>query len=230
MHNQIKSVAIAMVSSVLLLAPSRAQACTDPPPFTTLTFITITLGPPVQITLVFDPWTSFAATQTQFCACAFRFPTNLIDSIDDVRIVQTGTNTPIAGFFTWNQNATTSAEVESLIGSGAGDDWFGFLNDLSGAIPAGNLADFRVDVTLQPGVTLQDLQNEFAADGSNRVFTDEADANGHLLGTHGGFTDVSGIIPTVSEWGLIVMGLLLLTAGTVVIRRLQVRRPALRGA
>jgi hypothetical protein len=34
------------------------------------------------------------------------------------------------------------------------------------------------------------------------------------------------VIPTVSEWGLIVMGLLLLAAGTIVIRRLRPREPA----
>ena len=37
-------------------------------------------------------------------------------------------------------------------------------------------------------------------------------------------------IPTVSEWGLIVMGLLLLTAGTIVIRRYKAHGPRPAGA
>ncbi len=37
-------------------------------------------------------------------------------------------------------------------------------------------------------------------------------------------------IPTVSEWGLIVMGLLLLTAGTIVIRRYKAHGPRTAGA
>ena len=37
-------------------------------------------------------------------------------------------------------------------------------------------------------------------------------------------------IPTVSEWGLIVMTLLLLTAGTIVIRRVKTRQPTVAGA
>ncbi len=37
-------------------------------------------------------------------------------------------------------------------------------------------------------------------------------------------------VPTASEWGLIIMALLLLTAGTIVIRRLQARRPLGEGA
>lgn len=37
----------------------------------------------------------------------------------------------------------------------------------------------------------------------------------------------SAEIPAVSQWGLIVMALLLLTAGTIVIRRLRAQRPTL---
>jgi hypothetical protein len=35
----------------------------------------------------------------------------------------------------------------------------------------------------------------------------------------------SSNVPTVSEWGLIALGLMLLVAGTIVIRRMQARRP-----
>ncbi len=37
----------------------------------------------------------------------------------------------------------------------------------------------------------------------------------------------SAAIPTVSEWGLIVMGLLIVTVAVIVIRRAQIRRPGL---
>jgi hypothetical protein len=41
----------------------------------------------------------------------------------------------------------------------------------------------------------------------------------NVLGTDLGFCNILDPVPTVSEWGLIVMGLLLLIAGTIVIRR-----------
>lgn len=201
-----------MLAGLLIagVGPRPADACGDPPPATVLTAIVITPGPPVAVKLIFDPWTTFGSASTQFCTCAFRFPTALIDTIDAVRLVETGTNTPIAGFGTWVVNANTSADVEALVGAGAGNGWFGFLNDLGAAVSPGTAADFQVDVTLKTGVTLSDLMT--ALDGQDVVFSDEGNATGNPIGTHQGFVtaNVAQGIPALGNWGTVVLLLTLL--------------------
>lgn len=200
--------------------PRSASACGDPPPATVLTFIVIALGPPVTVTLIFDPWTTFASSSTQFCSCAFRFPTALIESIDAVRLVESGTDTVITGFGTWTANTTTSADVESQLGAGTGNEWFGFLNDLSASVTGDVPADFQVDVTLKAGITLGDLSAAYMADGASRVFSDEADSSGMPTGAHGGFVNAQvPMVPALSPMGLAVLGLLLMAVIAVAIVR-----------
>lgn len=205
-----------------------AKACTTPPPTTILRLFIINVGPPLRIRLVFDPWTTISTDSSQFCSCGFRFPTAVIDTIDEVRLVETGTNNLISGFAaTWASNATTSAEIENILGTGAGDDWFGFLNDLGSSVTADTEADFQVDVTLNADVTVDGLFTTLDADRENLVFSDEANSSGVPLGTHQGFVDVSKIVgpppvPTVSEWGLVVMTLIVFVGGTMMLGRRKV--------
>lgn len=216
----LKNTRIAMAGLLLMASTGvPARACTDPPPMTSLTAIIITVGPPVVVTLVFDPWTTFETDTNKSCACAFRFPTAMIETIDDVRLVETGTDTPIPGF-SWAPNTTTSDAVEALSGAGAGNGWLGFLSGISENVEAGIEADFQVDITLKASVTKKDLITALDEDGNSRVFTDEGNSDGTLTGNHAGFVDVEvALVPTVSEWGLVAMVLLTLTAGTVVLGR-----------
>lgn len=216
---RILAIALVLVAS-LGQGPS-AKACSDPPPATVLTVIIISLGPPLTITLIFDPWETFASNDTQFCNCAFRFPTSLIDTIDDVRFCETGTDTLVPGFGPWTSNVVTSGAVDGILPAAPGEEWFGFFSDLSGAVSAGTLADFQVDITLMPGVTVQDLRD--ALDLESIVFSDESASDGDPMGTHQGFTNGSFPVPAVSDWGILVMVLLTLTAGAVVFRRLRNR-------
>lgn len=218
-----RTLAIALVLIASLGRGPSAKACGDPPPATVLTAIIISLGPPITITLIFDPWTTFASDDTQFCNCAFRFPTSLIDTVDDVRFCETGTDILVPGFGPWTANVITSGAVEGLAPAGAGNEWFGFFSDLTGAVSAGTLGDFQVDLTLMPGVTLQDLQSDMVSGLDGIVFSDESESDGMPMDTHQGFTDATFDVPAVSDWGLLVMVLLTLTAGAVVFRRLRSR-------
>jgi hypothetical protein len=199
------------------------KACVHPNPHTYLRLVIIDLGPPVTITLVYDPWLTFGTMNTS-CAAAFQLPMDIIDTVDAVRLVETGTDTLIAGFGPWNPNATTEAAVEALHPAGAGNQWFGFLNTLAGTVPANVPADFQVDVTLKPGETLDTLSAALCPRHPERVFTDEANANGTLMGTHEGLTAAQQLeCPAVSQWGVGVLVLLVLTAGTIVVRRHRAR-------
>jgi hypothetical protein len=212
---------VAMLVLFLGMTP-RASACAHPPEVTNLTFIIINPGPPVMVTLIFDPWTTFASDDTQFCSCGFRFPTALIDSLDEVRFVETGTDTLVTGFDAWPFNATTSAEIEAVLGAGSGNEWFGFLNDLSANVPSDIEADFQVDVTLSAGVTLADLISWFNQNKDNVVFSDEANSSGVPLDTHQGFVGLGDVlvpVPAVSYLGMMLLIVLMLAAAKVVINR-----------
>jgi hypothetical protein len=67
-------------------------------------------------------------------------------------------------------------------------------------------------VELRPGTYYYPVMND-ALNNSVGPYTI------NVLGTDLGFCNILPPVPTVSEWGLIVMGLLLLIAGTIVIRR-----------
>ena len=187
-----------------------------------------------QVRLIYDPWTTFASSGTEFCSCAFRLPTSVIQSVDLVQLVETGTASasssgiPLAGFPNFLDNAANSAAVEGILASGGGEDWFGTLAGLSAAVPAGILADFVIEVTLQPGMTIIDLATALAADGANRVFSDEATAAGiPMQAGHGGFVgvDMAGGVPALGKWGLAVMVVVMLSTALFILRRKQKNAP-----
>jgi len=198
-----------------------AEACVHPNPTTVLRFILITNGPPVRIFLVFDPWLTFGTAPTDFCACGFKLPNGVIDTVDGVALVETGTSTVIPGF-NFVADTDTSTDIEALINSGPSATWAGFSSDQSLSIPPDVSADLRVEATLLPGVSVNDLFNAFNGISlTNAVYTDEANPDGTLAGTHGGATAVSTvIIPTVQEWGLALMFLLMVAAMTIFTIRL----------
>ena len=213
-------IALVITLSVLFMtiATAPAMACVDHPPATLLTFTVTNAGPPVQGFFTYDPWSTFGSTASQYCACAFRFPTATIDSVQQVSLVETGTSTPIPGF-NWSFNTVTGADVESLLGAGAGEQWWGFLSDQSLIVPEGTGVDFRVQATLKPGVDgTQALAS--MANGSQRVYTDEGNSDGTLADSHGGFVSTfQGVIPTLSQWGLILLTALILGSGLLILRR-----------
>jgi hypothetical protein len=254
------------------IAVSSVQACTHPNPTTKLRIIIVT---PTRVILVFDPWTTFGSTKEDYCACGFRYPTDQIETINSIQLVETGsvtidypTGNPIPGF-EWTSNTTTKNAIEAL-GTGTGNDWIGFLSDMNTDVAGDIPADFRIDVTLKPDVTVDDLADSFRSDGSSRMYTDKGNADGSLTGKHGGFTEASSVIidsdgdgiadaddncpntynpdqadtngngigdacegippvPTLSEWGLIIFTLLLLTVGTLFFMRQQVTMSAMGG-
>ena len=65
---------------------------------------------------------------------------------------------------------------------------------------------------------------------SDSIFTPSRDCVGHSFAAVSFKIQPAFPIPTVSEWGLIVMALLLITAGTILIRRLRAGVPVTAGA
>jgi hypothetical protein len=151
-------------------------------------------GPPVQLRLVFDPWTTYASGPGSTCGVAISLDTSLVASVDAVRLLQHGTTTPVTGAGTgWIANATLAAAVPNP--PPAGEAWFAFTNTTGVAVPAGVDADFEFDMTLQLGVMPGDVL-EFlgrGTGGGNAVFSDETDGSGMPLLTHDGFTDIRDI-------------------------------------
>lgn len=207
------------------------RACVTPPAgnLTVLRLVIINPGPPMQVRLVFDPWTTTAAGPGDFCASAFRLPPSIVASINAVRLAETGTNTTITQF-SWAADNDTTGAVEALMASGPDDDWFGFSSGISAALSAGTSVDFQVDVTLQAGMTHNDLVKHYGTMGATlqkRAFSDKANPNGTPMNVHQAFIDLLRVnVPTMSEWGMAAMALAVLCGAPIVIRRKRVATPA----
>ena len=195
----------------------RTQACVthDPPPPN----IWIQFHEDGSVWITFHGYQTFGAAAGGFCTCALN-QVPLITAVNAAEFRDAGTGELIEEFsFTSNPNSDF----------GGGIPWAGFATaPLPVPIEAGTLVDILFDVDLVPGTTFDDLAAELAA-GGNMIGTDEAGDDGSPAGTHqlifpAGPIEPSNVIPTVSEWGLIIMTLLALTAGTIVFARR--RRPA----
>lgn len=212
---------LALTGMLLVVSPiGQVQACAVPPPQPP--DIWILFHGDGTAWIIFHGYSTFGAGPGQFCACAF----NQIPEITAVlaaQIVDNATQQPIAGF-NFQPNVTTSASFNGLDPG----NWAGFSSDVSQAIPPGLSVDVQFLVELAPGVIDSALVNALEDAGGNVVGTDEADNMGNSTGAHLGLFppgSVMKVIPTVSEWGLIVMMLLLLTAGTIIFGRVRQRRP-----
>ena len=188
-----KRFAVACLTTLFLslwMAPDPARGCGKPPVMVKIVIIKTDDGPPLKVKIVYDSWSTFGAGASQFCSCAFKLPTGLIETVDQVRFTASGTDILIPGFDSWSANSTTTSEVTAMSTSALpGFSWFGFSNNLSGVVTSGVASDFQVLATLKPGVTVDDLVDELSSATTEAAFADEASSIGIPLGTEGGFVD-----------------------------------------
>ncbi|NOX57703.1 MAG: IPTL-CTERM sorting domain-containing protein [Planctomycetes bacterium] len=156
---------------------------------------------------------TFGSSAGQFCTCALnQIPA--ITSVDLVEFREPGSGNLISEFL-------FAPDGDSDFGGGI--TWAGFSSSpLQSPVAAGIPVDVLFRVNVVPGTSFVSLANDLSGAG-NVIGTDEADSNGFPTGAHQIVLPAGPImsapVPTVSEWGLIIMTLLLLTGGTIVLGR-----------
>lgn len=164
------------------------------------------------------------------CACALR-KIAPFTSIDDVQFVFANGSPIPPTSWAW-QDASAAADSEWAIDAGTGT-WTAFKGCNCDGVTAGTIFGIEFSVTVPPGTTRADIQS--ALENTTLILgtdaTQDFDGTGEPSGPgfgHQSFRGVSMVefveIPTISEWGMIVMTVLVLTAGTIVFSRW--RRPA----
>lgn len=173
-----------------------------------------------NVMIIFEGYETFGSSVGDFCVCALDQVAGIV-SVDSVEFRNTATEALLTEF-------SFSPDPDSVFPGG--DPWAGFSSEaLVVPVAPGISFDIEFNVTVAHGTTFVDLANALSSAG-NVIGTDLADGNGVPTGAHqyilsaGTITHSTSPIPTVSEWGLIIMTLLFLTAGTIVLGRQH--RPA----
>jgi hypothetical protein len=184
-----------------------ADACVDPlravdtgkPLDVTLRDVRVlSAGPPVKLRLVYGGFASRSASAGESCGCGLRLEPAVIASVDALRVVEAGTDTPIAGVGTgWASSGALAAAIEAIQAAGAGNQWLAFERTLGTDPPSGTAADIQADVTLQAGATAQQAVLQFqrppGTKPRRRVFTDKTDGSGTPLNTLRVISDLRGL-------------------------------------
>lgn len=211
--------AIAVAFSVIGAVP--ATACLVPPP--QIPDIWVEFHSPTDVWITFHGYKTFGSDDTQFCACGLLpAAVGVIVSVDAVAVVDASTKTPIGGF-----NFSANANVSTALSAILAGSWDGFLSDMSASVAADIDVDLQIQVTVTGGTTLGDIKNALGPLGAgSALFTDEANMAGGLLGTHAKLWEgpFPCAIPTVTEWGMAAMVLLVLATGTIVFRRYSAKK------
>jgi len=178
---------------------------------------------PTNVWIIVTGYRTFGAGGGQFCACAFKeLPS--VTSVNNAAVhAQNGT---LLAAFDFNQNAGSSAAASGV----SAGNWQGFLASVTESVPGDLPVTLRFDATVAPKTTFAQIESEILAAGP-LVITDEANSDGSFAGTHqsvvsAGNVTEGPVIPTVSGWGLIILALLVLSGGTLAVRRMTGVRPA----
>lgn len=207
-----------------------AQTFLKPPPDqkSLCRLVKISQNPP-RYRYVIDPWSTQGANPGAHAAFGFRFPTGLIQSVDAARLLETGTDSVVAGI-SWTSNATTTSAILGLVPVKPGQAWAGFLGSVSSSVPDNTEVDFEVEITLHDGVSESDLVAYFCANQVDQAFSDGADSLGNLTNTLRAFVDVAPqdaadvCVPTLSGVGIAAMVAILGSASVLVLRRTRTQR------
>ena len=238
-----RSVAVSLVGLFLGGLPLRLSACFEippnPPP------IWVTTNNDCTIKLTFHNYTTYAATMSgDYCACALNLPFTY-GNVLAAKVVMAGTQTPLPNFsFTFDPDSGNG--YQAISGTGP---WTGFSSAVAGAINANIPIDLCFDIQLRPVITSEQC-GTIIVDWANimpavNCLSNQLASTPKLVGTGGAFPNgapnpakhlsinragpimvmLGGTpIPTISEWGLIIFALLLLTVGTVYVQRRQTSR------
>jgi hypothetical protein len=233
-------VAVSLLVGLLLAsAPARVSACFEiphaPPP------IWVTTNNNCTIKLTFHDYTTYAATMAgDYCACALNLPFTY-GNVLAAKVVMAGTQTPLPNFsFTFDPDSGNG--YQAISGTGP---WTGFSSAVAGAINANIPIDLCFDIQLHPVIT-NDQCGTIIVNWANimpavNCISNHLASTPMLVGTGGAFPNgapdptkhlsinragpimvmLGAPIPTISQWGLIILALLLLTVGTVCVHRRQ---------
>ncbi len=183
-----------------LLVPATGSTCVEPPNNSRANLIDVrALQPsPLRLTLVFDSYTTFGAGGGQSCGCGFRLDPLVVASVDDVRIVEAGTDTPVAGLGAgWAVSGTLATAIEGIQAADAGSQWFALEKTLGVALAGGIDVDIQLDITVAGGASAGDVLAQYqgppGSNERNRIFTDETNGAGTPSDTHQEIARVSGL-------------------------------------
>lgn len=208
-----------------------AVACGTPPPQPP--DVWVTFHTPTRVWIVFHGYTSFGTANGGFCACSLNQAGTIL-AVRNVRFIDPTSGSPIPGF-AFAPNSATGIAFNGAAGAPPAAAFQGFFATVSQAIPQGLPIDIQFDVDVAAGTTLAQLAADLQ--GANVLGTDEGTSTGGLAGTHLNIVAAGAVmqqppapppaVPTISQWGLMILALLLLAGGTIVTRRMTVARTAL---
>ena len=211
------------VSGILVVAllwtiafTSPASACVEPADTLAAPDVSIRIGISNTAKIVFHDYETFGSVSGEFCACALNDFGPPIVSVNGAVLIDVGSGQVVPGF-AFEPNNTTSAGFAAVVA----ENWAGFASETTETIPAGDPVDLWFDVSFEPGTTFSDLAAALAGAGFV-VATDAADSSGAPTGAHEYILEagsIGDIIPTLSEWGMLGLLLLLVVAGGFFIRR-----------
>lgn len=207
----------------LLAIPSTARPCTSPNQVSPISIALIRNGPGSGI-VVASGYETFGTGAGVFCACGLApIDTACVVSVNSATVVNAGTNTPIAGF-SFNYNGVTTSSLTSALNH---PNWAGFSSSISTAVPAGTPIDIRFNLTLNPACSDPAVLQKLHGNNGARIGTDKANADGSLMGAHQFILSpvVPSLIPTLAEWGVILLALGLATLGIWTLRRRSAAMP-----
>lgn len=228
------SALLLMVVGGLMSDASRACVDRDPPPppiwITFIGFDDITGEACYEV--VFHNFFSFGAGMGQLCSCGLvSIPFRLVDPgcrVDSFFIRDLGTGQPVPGW-SFAPSASGANEWAPLLNANP-NDIAAFSSEVSQVIPPGLNLELVFIIKCPAFAPAEDFANALNGPfaGMPLLGTDEGTPSGGPLGTHtragpGGPAMAMGpsTIPTVGQWGLIILALTLATGATIAL----VRRP-----
>lgn len=225
MKNRLTSTLL-LFFAFILFNPN-ANACTEPPPQPDVEIRCMSNG---ILYLIFKDYISFAEANGT-CACGLNLP-NTLGTVIDFKMVYANTMDEVP-WFNFNNNSNTANGYNAL----EPGDWSGFSSNILEAIPSGESVDliFCIQpVQSQPVQNNRDTQetcdmaandiNDYILSQTNLIGTSGADSDGTPQSGHTNIVSANPTIvsvPTLSQWGLLLLFLLLITLGTVLLTQQQ---------
>ncbi|HKY34207.1 MAG TPA: IPTL-CTERM sorting domain-containing protein [Candidatus Polarisedimenticolia bacterium] len=155
---------------------------------------------------------------TSTCACGLAVKSGF--AVTAARIVDANGN-PVPGFTGFTADADSTAAFQAFSAAPGGYTWSGFSSPVTSAIPNGGTSFFEFDVTIPQGTNAEMLRSNIEG---GKVGGAQGDlTGGNFDPDHRGASLVSvtpvDSIPTLSEWGIILLTALMVVGGTLVMLR-----------
>ncbi|HKY33397.1 MAG TPA: IPTL-CTERM sorting domain-containing protein [Candidatus Polarisedimenticolia bacterium] len=225
---------LALVAIVTTLSADSIQSCTGPAPSPIdppVTYLPVIMGigadPNGRFTssmATLGGFEVFAPTLPATCACGLLVPAGL--TATDATVVDVNGAT-ITGFTDFTPNATTTAAFEALSPAPPGFTWFGFATSVGPGLVNGQRIALRFNLTRAAPSTGAELVEELLGGKVGAAQSDPM--GGNFDPNHQGVLVIpqsADAIPTLSQWGLLLLAAGLAAAAARIIRKRRAILPA----